>query len=109
MNTEVIVEMQTLDRSSASQRILDTVAGFGEEDLRDIYRELFPEKERAASETPTKDALLHEIRTALVEGIEPEQIVDLWHAVFPGDRRIYFDESDSLLHFDAPVLDERFA
>jgi hypothetical protein len=34
------------------------------------------------------------------KGLEVEEILALWSVVFPKQRRVWFDEDESLVHYD---------
>jgi hypothetical protein len=63
-------------------------------DLPEIYAELFPERPPGA--TPVASEIARSIR----DGLEAEEIVDLWNVVFPQDRNVWYDEETRVIHFN---------
>jgi hypothetical protein len=66
--------------------------------LPEIYAELFPE--RPAATAPSAADLAQHIR----DGLEAEEIVDLWNVVFPADRNVWYDEEDETIHYNGEAV-----
>jgi hypothetical protein len=49
-------------------------------------------------------ALAKQLAQHIRAGIEPEEIVDLWHVVFPGDRNVQYDEIEDTLEYSESQL-----
>ncbi|MFO0968766.1 MAG: hypothetical protein U0793_24685 [Gemmataceae bacterium] len=77
------------------------------DDLVAIHNELFPEEEVTEAEVGRDSArYLRKIVGHIKNGLESEEIVDLWNVAFPGHRGVWFDEEEGLIHYDettAPV------
>jgi hypothetical protein len=86
--------MVEITRKEAVERLAIEVEKASADDLREIYTELFPEKPLPTSGLHAQDLAKH-VRTSL----EPEEVVSLWHVVFPGDRQVSYDEDDELLRY----------
>ena len=66
--------------------------------LAEIYSELFLEEPPPAS--PVASELVKHIR----EGLEAEEIVDLWNVVFPEDRHVWYDEEAREIHYNEEMV-----
>ena len=61
--------------------------------IGDFYSELFPDK--PAVSPPTAEGLARHVR----DGIEPEELVDLWNVVYPEHRNVHYDEDTNRIHY----------
>jgi hypothetical protein len=86
--------MVAISKMEAVERLAKEVEKASADDLREIYAELFPEKPLPTAGLHAPDLARH-VRTSL----EPEEVVDLWHVVFPADRQVNYDEEDELLRY----------
>jgi len=71
------------------------------DDFVEIYNELFPEDpitEQAA--VSRRNLLAQKVLDHMSEGLEIEEIIDLWNVIFPRHRDVYFDEDDGRVHYD---------
>src|SRR5712664_902024 len=92
--------MATITKRQAVDRLTEAVKEAHPDDLVEIHNELFPEKpttEDEAKEDPS--ALVKKIVAHIDDGLEVEEILDLWHVIFPKDRGLWFDEDECLLHY----------
>jgi hypothetical protein len=92
--------MATITKRQAVDRLTEAVKEAPPDDLVEIHNELFPEKpttEDEAKEGPF--ALVEKIVAHIDNGLEVEEILDLWHVIFPKHRRVWFDEDEGLLHY----------
>lgn len=96
--------MATIRKEEAVERLIQAVNVARADDLVEIYYEIFPEvtatQENAEVDSPdvTKKILAH-----IANGLEVEEILDLWNVVFPAHRNVWFDEDECQLHFDDKV------
>jgi len=90
--------MPALSTNEAMNRLAKAVEQAKPTILAEIYAELFPEKPAAAS--PSAGGIAQHIRN----GLEPEEIVDLWNVVFPGNRNVWYDEEDEKIHYNEEAL-----
>src|SRR5947208_14066414 len=85
--------MPTITRRQAVDRLTQAVKEAHPDDLVEIHNELFPEKPITEDEA-RKDAsaLVKKIVAHIDRGLEVEEILDLWHVIFPKHRGVWFDE-----------------
>lgn len=86
--------MPTIPTAEAAEKLAKNVEQARPHILTEIYNELFPRETMPASTTAS--GLAEYIRN----GLEPEEIVDLWNVVFPRDRRVRYDEEDKAIHYN---------
>ncbi len=92
--------MATITKRQAVDRLTQAISEAHPDDLVEIYNELFPEKpttEDEAKEAPS--SLVKKIVAHIGGGLEVEEIIDLWHVIFPKHRRVWFDEDEGVLHY----------
>jgi len=90
--------MPALSKEQATERLAEAIEKARATALSEIFSELFPE--RSAAEIPNPSDLAGHVR----EGLEWEEIVDLWNVVFPKDRNVWYDEEDDKLHYDEQLV-----
>jgi hypothetical protein len=66
--------------------------------LAEIYSEFVPEWPSLTS--PVASDIAKHIRN----GLEPEEIVDLWNIVFPEDRNVWYNEETKVVHFNEELV-----
>ena len=96
--------MPAVTKRQAVKALTDEIQKARADDLVEIHNELFPEKpitEDEAKEDPS--ALVKKIVAHIDRGLEVEEILDLWHVVFPKHRRVWFDEDDGMIHYDEKI------
>ena len=86
--------MPALLKAEAAERLAAGVEKAKPSDLPEIYAELFPERPPGA--TPVAIEIARQIRN----GLEAEEMVDLWNVVFPEDRNVWYDEEARAIHFN---------
>ena len=93
--------MATIKKQEAVERLAKSVKAARIDDLIEIYNELFPETPIDESDAEaTSFVLVDRICRHFANGLEVEEILDLWHVVFPGHRGVWFDEDEDSMHFD---------
>lgn len=90
--------MPALRTDEAAERLAKGVEKAKPTALTEIYAELFPEK--PLTTTLSAADLAPHIRGGLVA----EELVDLWHVVFPADRNVWYDEEDEKIHYNEAVV-----
>ena len=93
--------MATIAKRAAVDRLAHAVKEAHSDDLVEIYNELFPERpttEGEANKDPS--ALVKRIVAHIDNGLEVQEILDLWNVIFPMHRSVWFDEDEELIHYD---------
>jgi hypothetical protein len=91
--------MPALPKNEAVERLAHGVELAKQSDLAEIYAELFPEV--SASAPPAVSDIVRYIRN----GLEAEEIVDLWNVVFPADRNVWYDEEGKSIHYNEEMVE----
>lgn len=86
--------MPALSKAEALEKLATGVEKAKQSDLAEIYAELFPE--RASPPSPVASDIAHHVRN----GLEAEEIVDLWNVVFPQDRNVWYDEESKSIRYN---------
>ncbi len=94
--------MPTLEKNDAAARLIQALKEFKRDDLIAAYDEVFPEATDAGK---SDDELLAAVVGRLENGIDLEEIVDLWNVVFPGHHGVTFDEEKSRMHYSDSELE----
>ena len=93
--------MSTIPLNMAVTRLENEIEQFVPDDLIEVHNELFPETPIVRNgQIESREKLLPVIREYIQEGLEVEEIVDLWNVVFPKDRNVWYDEETSTFHFN---------
>lgn len=90
--------MPALSKNEATEKLAESVEMAKPSDLAEIYAELFPDK--PADRTPSARDLAGHVRN----GLEAEEIVDLWNVVFPADRNVWYDEEKNEIHYNEELV-----
>ena len=82
--------MAAIATDKAVGMLKQAIGQFQADDLREVYNELFPERPISEGET-RKDPALVERRVLqhIDNGLEIQEILDLWRVVFPKDRNVF--------------------
>lgn len=91
--------MATLSTVEAMERLAERVERAKPNILAEIFAEIFPQS--PSVRPPSASELARHIR----DGLQAEEIVDLWNVVFPSDRNVWYDEETDLLHRDDETAD----
>ncbi|HKI20183.1 MAG TPA: hypothetical protein VKA15_20000 [Isosphaeraceae bacterium] len=96
--------MPTLAKHEAIEKLIQAVRGMGPDDLVDFYHEVFPERPKAELDPQNGGAAVRqEILDYLGRGVEVEEILDFWNAVFPVSWNVtYDDETDEIQYLIEP-------
>lgn len=90
--------MPALSKNEAAEKLAKIVEKAKPSDLAEIYAELFPEEPN--SSPPAVSDIARHIR----DGLEAEEIVDLWNVVFPTDRNVWYDEEAKEIHYNEEMV-----
>jgi hypothetical protein len=90
--------MPAISRKDAVERLAHGVAAAKTSDLGEIYAELFPERSVPAS--PVRGEIVSYIRN----GLEAEEIMDLWNFVFPADHNVWYDEEEQAIRYNEEMV-----
>lgn len=90
--------MPALAKTQATEKLAVVVEKAQPATLAEIYLELFPEQTSAT--IPSAYDLAKHIRN----GLEVEEIVDLWNVVFPEDHNVWYDEEENEIHYNEEVV-----
>jgi hypothetical protein len=96
--------MPAVSKDEAIDRLVKAVEQARADDLAEIYTELFPDRQTPDATGPALARLVRQIVDHIRQGIEPEEIVDLWNVVFPEDRHVWFDEEDMVFRYNGPEI-----
>lgn len=88
--------MSAITKEQAVQRISAEIERFGRDDLVETHNELFPDAPPGSAETD-ETRLIAAIRDHIRRGLEIEELVDLWHVVFPKDRNVWYDVDNDVM------------
>ena len=91
--------MATITRQEAVTRLTRAVEEAEGADLVEFHNELFP-ADPLSEDDADLDAVLAKVVRHIKNGLEIEEIIDLWNVVFPGHRNVWFDEEEGLIHYD---------
>lgn len=92
------LKMPELSKVEATERLAKVVENAKPSALVEIYAELFPEK---PSSTPPAASM---IARHILNGLEVEEVVDLWNVVFPEDNNVWYDEESKMIHFNEEMV-----
>jgi len=90
--------MPALSKNEAAEKLAKGVEKAKSSDLPEIYSELFPEKPLPVP--PIASDIAGHIRN----GLEAEEIVDLWNVVFPEDRNVWYDEETKAIRYNEEMV-----
>lgn len=90
--------MPSIPISEAAEKVAEQVGRLGPSHLIEVYAELHPT--RPVGPAPSAEVIAQQIR----DGLEAEEIVDLWNVVFPRDRHVqYNEETGAICYNEDPV------
>lgn len=92
--------MPVIPKKEAAERLAEAVEKASSDDLVEFYGELFPENSLPDVSGAKAAILAKELAAHIRGGIEPEEVVDLWHVVFPVYRDVSYDEEDDTLRYN---------
>jgi hypothetical protein len=92
--------MPVVTKDEAVKRLAKAVEEARPDDLVEIYTELFPARPAPDVTGEKVVRLAKEIANHIHQGLEPEEIIDLWNVVFPAHRHVYYDEEDKAVRYN---------
>ena len=91
--------MPALSTLEATEKLARVVEHAKPGALVEIYAELYPTEE--AANPPSAGVIARQIR----DGLEAEEIVDLWNVLFPGDCNVHYNEETMAIHYNEATLE----
>lgn len=93
--------MSAVSKNDAVQRLATEIETFGWDDLVETHNELLPFAP-VSVDSKLKDVakLKATILGRVSDGLEAEEIIDLWNVVFPVHRNVWFDEEHDCVHYN---------
>ena len=93
--------MSQISEVVATQRLSSDIEKFSWDDIVEIHNELFPLQPHSVEcESKDADEVRKKVMNRLAEGLESEEIIDLWNVVFPRDRNVWFDDEQACVRFN---------
>jgi len=93
--------MAAIARKEAVAMLKQAIGQFQADDLREVYNELFPETPVSEDQVrKDPDGTKSRISDHINQGLEIEEILDLWRVVFPSDRNVFYDEESETVHIN---------
>lgn len=93
--------MSQISEVVATQRLSSEIEKLSWDDIVEIHNELFPLQPLSVeSESKDADEVRKKVMNRLAEGLESEEIIDLWNVVFPRDRNVWFDDEQVCVRFN---------
>ena len=92
--------MSSLATRDAVEKLTRAARGMGPEDLLEFHDELFPgEPISGLDPVDGADAVRRKVLDYLGEGLEVEEILDLWFLIVPGARDVSYDDETETIHY----------
>ena len=91
--------MPALSTKEAAEKLAKVVEKAKQSTLTEIVAELFPDQH--SSTPPAAGDLARRIRN----GLEAEEIIDLWNVVFPQDRNVWYNEETKAVHYNEELVE----
>lgn len=93
--------MSLMSKQHAVGELARAVERADPDDLVEIYNELFPQRPITKDDTNrAAPAVVQTILAHIGQGLEIEEILDLWNVIFPAHRRVWFDEEGDVIHYE---------
>jgi hypothetical protein len=93
--------MQAVPTAQAIERLMQAVEDAHPDDLVEIYNELFPGDPIGEDEARRdRTALVRRIVDHIRNGLQPEEIVDLWNVIFPEHSGVWFDDEENRIVYN---------
>jgi hypothetical protein len=92
--------MAEIARDQAVQNLTLEIASLRPDDLVEVYNELFPSQPATEHEAKQdRSRLLDRITEHIRRGLHPEEIVALWHLVFPKNWKVHYDDETNTIQY----------
>jgi len=96
--------MATIKKQQAIDRLIQAITHAPPDDLAEIYNELFPQAPATEVEVRKGSSpFVAKILAHIDNGLEVEEILDLWNVIFPTHHGVWFDEDDNLIHYEEKI------
>ena len=93
--------MPAMKKDQAISKLTQAIHALQQDDIVDVYNELFPEHPSDATRVNENPHQFQEqILDQIDKGLEVEELLDLWRVVFPKDRRVHFNEETNELTYN---------
>jgi len=93
--------MSEVSRDDAVQRLASEIEKFAWDDLVETHNELLPFAPVSIDSDPQDtNKLKGTILSRVADGLEAEEIIDLWNVVFPADRNVWYDDENECVHYN---------
>jgi uncharacterized Fe-S radical SAM superfamily protein PflX len=86
-----------ITRKTAIELLAKAIEQASPDDLADFHNELFPEN---PVEPDQAVRLAEKVLAHVTNGLEVDELLDLWPVVFPQYRALEFDEEQDSLHYE---------
>jgi hypothetical protein len=97
-------DMAQISRSDAVQKLMAEIVSMTSVDLAEVYNELFPFTPTTVDQVrQAPGQWLQRITDHFQGGLHVEEIISLWHVVFPQDVNVYYDEETNAIHCNEDV------
>jgi len=100
--------MAIVPRDAAVQRLLAEIEQSKWDDILAVYDELFPESSGSSApsdnEDTRRDSMIAAIQCHAKQGLEVEEILDLWNVVFPKHVNVWYEEESETIHFNEEAI-----
>jgi hypothetical protein len=95
-----------ITKAEAIEKLTRAVESMGDDDLCEVYHELFPEE-------PLPGGPAHSVRRKVLDhlrhGLEVEEVLDLGNVVFPRHRGVDYDEETDRIFYEEETDALRYA
>jgi hypothetical protein len=92
--------MPTITIEAAVERIGSQIQQFGRNDLVEVYNEVFPHDPVTMGGDIEDARLLADVMNHVQEGLEVEEVIDLWNVVFPEHRNVWYDDEANNIRYN---------
>lgn len=92
--------MLSIEKTLALEKLAKAVENSSADNLVEVHAELFPARPLPNVTSAAIEHLGRTLAQHVREGLEPEEMVDLWNVVFPTNRNVYFDDEDQTLRYN---------
>ena len=92
--------MPTITIEAAVERIVSQIQQFGRDDLVEVYNEVFPHDPVTMDGDIENAGLLAAVMSRVQEGLEVEEVIDLWNVVFPKHKNVWYDDEATNIRYN---------
>jgi chromatin segregation and condensation protein Rec8/ScpA/Scc1 (kleisin family) len=92
--------MTAITKEQAIRRITESVPHLSADDLVEVYNDIFWDARATNDEVKRNtESVRRRVEEHMHNGLEVEEILDLWRVIFPADRNVSYDDETDTLHF----------